>query len=178
MLCICISHRSNIPYMKIIPQGFQSFPSPSSPFSPPSPCLFPDTCALNDLMDLASESDPCHAEPRSLPVGIPFKLRSDFYPVGSHCKDMDLFQKLIERDLTHLARKSVVSCMQDNLTVDDSKTAIKDLKDDDSIVIRNADKGGLVVIMDSKAYKIESMPQLSDSGTYTYLRGVPTQSLK
>lgn len=37
-------------------------------------------------------------------MDILFKLRSDFYPLGSRGKDLDMFQKLVEGDLTRLAR--------------------------------------------------------------------------
>lgn len=72
--------------------------------SPPSPRLFTEVCALQDLVDLASKSGPCPLDPTNELSNISFKLRSDFYPVASRGKDLDLFPKLVVRDLTHLAQ--------------------------------------------------------------------------
>lgn len=77
-------------------------------------------------------------------------------------KDMDCFQKLVEGDLTHLAKRSFSSHTHDNLSFSE-RTALNNLKNDDSVAIRNADKGGLVVIMISEAYKNEAQRQLPDS---------------
>lgn len=47
---------------------------------------------------------------------------------------------------------------------------------DDRIVIRNADKGGAVVVLDS--YRNQAICQLSDSNTYLKLRGDSTPLFK
>lgn len=83
--------------------------------SPPSPSLFTEVCALQDLIELASESSPRLNDPTDMSNHIPFRMRSDFYPVASRGRDLNLFQKLIERDLTQLARSCQKSPMQDNL---------------------------------------------------------------
>lgn len=69
---------------------------------------------------------------------------------------MDTFQRLVEGDLANLAKKSSTKCIFDNLTVEEKK-AIRALKDDNSEVIRNADKGGLVMVMDTETYRNEAI---------------------
>lgn len=74
--------------------------------SPPSPINFTEACALNDLIELMEESDPFPVDPTDSQDKLLFKSksRSHFYPVTSRGKDKDLFQKMVEGDLTHLAR--------------------------------------------------------------------------
>ncbi|OCT57277.1 hypothetical protein XELAEV_18003742mg [Xenopus laevis] len=47
------------------------------------------------------------------------------------------------------------------------------LKKDKSLVIKNADKGGMVVVQDAVIYKKEAMRQLNDREAYTVLRSDP-----
>lgn len=105
----------------------------------PFPQFFTEICALSDLTNLAFES--CSDVDINLwhPI-VSFKLKSDFYPVGSRVKDMDTYQKLVERDLTNLAR-NVPRNASENLTADE-KLSLESLNKDISIVIKNADKGG------------------------------------
>ena len=150
--------------------------SPGSPTTGESvslPILFPEVCALQDLTDLAIESDPCPIDPTDGDSHIPFKLRSEFYPVGSRGKDLDLFQKLVERDLTHLSRACHRKHTGCNLSKDEID-ALKVLSEDKSITIRNSDKGGTVVILDSSTYSNEALRQLSDIHTYSLLKSDPT----
>lgn len=50
--------------------------------------------------------------------------------------------------------------------------SLKNLEEDDTIVIRNSDKGGLVVVMNVHLYRKEAICQLSESSTYIELRGI------
>lgn len=90
---------------------------------------------------------------------------------------MDLFQKLVERDLTHLARKSPAKSIFKNLTGPE-KLPLRNLSEDDSIVIRNANKRGSVVVLDSEVYGTEAISQLSDPETNLPLKSDTTQSFK
>ncbi|CAH2314420.1 Hypothetical predicted protein [Pelobates cultripes] len=53
----------------------------------------------------------------------------------------------------------------DNLTRSE-RTSLQDLKEDNSITIRPADKGGAIVIQDYTDYRTEILGQLSDTKTY------------
>lgn len=83
----------------------------------------------------------------------------------------------MERDLTNLARSHNRGHTQNNLTADE-KEALKSLNEDTNIVIRNADKEGSVVVLNSAMYKEEAIRQLSDTTTYLKLSGDPTTSFK
>lgn len=84
-----------------------------------------------------------------------------FYPVASRGRDLDLFQKMVEGDLTRLACSCHKRPITHNLTHAE-RLALKTFAADKSIVIRNVDKGGTVVVLDSEAYK-EALRQLSDT---------------
>lgn len=92
---------------------------------------------------------------------------------GRAGKDLDLFQKMVKRDLTHLARHWREKSMPNNLSRLEKK-ALNDLEMDTNIVIRNVDKGGMVVVLNSDSYKSEALRQLSDSHTYHPLKNDPT----
>lgn len=81
---------------------------------------------------------------------------------------MDLYQKLVVRDLSNLAR-NISPNSTTNLSID-GKTSLHSLQKDSSIVIKNADKGGVVVVMDASAYREEALRQLSDKDTYCELK--------
>lgn len=89
---------------------------------------------------------------------------------------MDLYQKMVERDLSHLA-KNISNSTNDNLSAGE-RSSLDILQKDSSIVIKNADKGGAVVVLDASSCKEEALRQLSDQTTYHRLRGDPTGSFK
>ena len=60
----------------------------------------------------------------------------------------------------------------------DQRNALKDLIDDDEIIIRPADKGGGTVIMDKNYYETEITNLLTDKDFYKQLDGDPYQKLK
>lgn len=136
--------------------------------SPPSPISFNEVCALNDLIELSDESDPPPVDPTDSKDKLTIKFRSDFYPVASRGKDLYLFQKLVDGDLTRLAHNCHKRPIKDNLTQNE-RLALKTLTADTSIAIRNADKGGIVVVLDTETYTQEALHQLSDTQTYQLL---------
>lgn len=58
------------------------------------------------------------------------------------------------------------------------KKTLECLVENTTIVIKNPDKGGSVVVLDSQSYKDEALRKLSDVTTYCKLRGDPTESFK
>lgn len=85
-------------------------------------------------------------------------------------------QRAVEWDLTALASQAMGGDTEwcDNLTKEEKKSLEK-LEEDDTIVIRNSDKGGLIVVMDTDTYIGEATRQLSDTCTYVHLWGDPTK---
>ncbi|XP_068098889.1 uncharacterized protein [Hyperolius riggenbachi] len=93
-----------------------------------------------------------------------------FYPVQARTTAVDTFQDLVESELVQLQKTSRAS---PNLTKREHD-ALQSLQNNDSIVIRNADKGGAVVVLDSEMYRAEALRQLDDKETYQILPGDPT----
>lgn len=102
-----------------------------------------------------------------------------FYPVQNRNDIVDLFQNIVESELVKLQEL----CQQDNnrnkinLTKQET-TALKALKMRSDIVIRQADKGGTVVILDTASYKQEALRQLEDHITYRPLSSDPTATIQ
>lgn len=85
---------------------------------------------------------------------------------------MNLFQKLVEGELTHLACIKTQGRVPDNPTPEERRS-LKSLNDDKSIVIRNTDKRGSVAFLDSVTYENEALRQLSNTNIYCKLGGDP-----
>ena len=75
------------------------------------------------------------------------KNKSNFYPPRHRNKFLDTTIDFInQQNLNNLSKN------KNNLSKDDWQ-ALKELKNDESIVIKEADKGGAVVLMDSAHYE-------------------------
>lgn len=108
-----------------------------------------------------------------------YKTRKDFYPINFHTPEMNQFQKSVERKLTTLAQSSLSgqTDWHDDLTRGE-RSSLKDLEEDQSIVIRNSDKGGLVVVMKVGEYRAEAIHQLSNTSTYLVLKSDLTKRFR
>lgn len=58
------------------------------------------------------------------------------------------------------------------------RIAFENLSKDESIIIKPADKGGEIVIMDRDDYIAEVRQQLADSSSYSKIRSVPTSHIR
>lgn len=88
---------------------------------------------------------------------------------------MDVFQDWVEEDLKALhARVHSSKLSRGNLSGVEDK-ALKDIKNNSDIIIRVADKGGAVVVLDWGLYRKLNMSLLGYRDTYTKLSGDPTQ---
>lgn len=97
---------------------------------------------------------------------------TDFYPVNSRCPEMDKCQTLVESDLISLAVRLHDSShiQHDNLTQKE-RAALRELERDTSITIRNSNKGGLMVVMNTEMYRLEALHPLINTDTYIRLKG-------
>ncbi|XP_053567775.1 structural maintenance of chromosomes protein 4 [Bombina bombina] len=107
------------------------------------------------------------------PVELNCKIQSSFEP--TNCSpSTKTFIRLVTQDLdnerTHTQWKN-------NLTHEERK-AITTLQVDDSIIVRPADKGGTIVLLNDSDYREDIMEQLSDLSTYTPLTSDPTFEYK
>ncbi|OCT98540.1 hypothetical protein XELAEV_18010776mg [Xenopus laevis] len=127
---------------------------------------FKELCCLSDLSTLENESINVNSPGEPL-IGkstlINKKSNSDFYPLQSRCSSMDMFQDLVEQDLKKL--NTNVSYRDNwNISLEERK-ALKFLKSATDITIRQADKGGSVVVMNTVDYIAEAKRQLNDLET-------------
>ena len=81
---------------------------------------------------------------------------------------VDATESLVQRYRQHYDRFLVLHHRGDNLSKDERR-ALDELRNNDSIVIKPADKGSSTVVMDKSAYVTEAYRQLSDSTYYRKL---------
>ncbi|KAJ1143941.1 hypothetical protein NDU88_010243 [Pleurodeles waltl] len=74
-----------------------------------------------------------------------FKPRSKFTPAHTH-SNIELFAKRVSLDLHHTLNTRIYNWRQVNNLLTTERAALRNLKNDQSIVIREADKGGRPVL--------------------------------
>ncbi|XP_075461370.1 uncharacterized protein LOC142497453 [Ascaphus truei] len=141
----------------------------------PIPLGFEDQCRQQDLTDLFNENNTIDDPIDFLgSTNSGFKKKSVFCPSFMRGQYIDIFQKGIERDLSLLAKGIGTRGFQrGNLTVE-QRAALKSLVDNDSVLIRKADKGGATVVLDREYYIAEAQRQLGDPEAYRTLDRDPT----
>lgn len=91
---------------------------------------------------------------------------------------LEVFKKMVLMDMDKkYFKKPQASKLHSNLKKEEYK-ALNDLKKNDEIIIKKADKGGGLVIMDKSDYIKEAERQLSDANTYMKLSKDPTSDLQ
>lgn len=106
-------------------------------------------------------------------MSTPFKCKSTFTP---NIQDPALitFEKLVLCDLNILESKRPKN--KNNLSWD-QLSLLKELNQDPTIVIKPADKGRGLVILNSDVYKAEAYKQLGDTTSYMQIEQDPTRSI-
>ena len=108
-----------------------------------------------------------NSEPKS--TFNPFKRTTGWTPLIGNEPALDTYVKLLENaTLNHKTKK-----IQHNITKEES-VALSNLKNNIDIIIKPADKGGAVVILNREDYLKEAFRQLSDPDTYKKLPNDPT----
>ncbi|XP_053555953.1 tight junction protein ZO-2 [Bombina bombina] len=102
----------------------------------------------------------------------PFKKPSTFEPPTTN-PSIKTFTRLVQQRV----RQGEHGPTRNNMTTSDWE-AVQSLRNDSTIVIRPADKGGAVVLQDYQEYKAEIDRQLADNSTYRALSCDPTISYK
>lgn len=101
-----------------------------------------------------------------------FKPKSTFTPnVSVH--SIQTFEKVVMRDIKMTESKRFK--YKFNLSMQEKEALVK-LANDGEIIIKQADKGGSIVILDRKDYEFEVLRQLNDATAYVKLSGDPTKS--
>ena len=117
-----------------------------------------------------SEQDDVGGNFSNLPA---FRKKSSWSPEKNREVAIEAYLEALEREIL-----TPVSDMtyRRNLTRDEQQ-ALQNLRDYDDIIIKQADKGSAVVIMDKEAYLQEAMRQLNDSEIYQPLVKDPTRDM-
>ena len=102
-----------------------------------------------------------------------FKTKSTWCPERNREMAIEAYVDALER--TILSHDLNVKCHR-NMTQDE-QTALENLRGYVDIIIKQADKGSAVVVMDREVYIHEAMGQLTDSEVYTLLDGDPTRDM-
>lgn len=100
----------------------------------------------------------------------PFRPKSTFCPTSLNAS-INTFCRIVENDIMQLTEKRQVT--SPNLSKEE-RTALTELMNDKSIVIKPADKGGGICIQDADKYREEILSQLSDTRFYKKLHHDPT----
>ncbi|CAH2250348.1 Hypothetical predicted protein, partial [Pelobates cultripes] len=115
-----------------------------------------------------------------LPLDTGLKPKSTFTPHNVNAS-IDLFTNLVKKDVYKLRKKhqGTHSCQRQNVNFTKQDWLnINNLKRDTSIIIKPADKGGALVIMDRTYYIKEIETQLTDNTNYLPIGQDPTHTLK
>ncbi|XP_068099729.1 uncharacterized protein [Hyperolius riggenbachi] len=108
---------------------------------------------------------------QSLEQSTKFKLKSSFTPPGTF-PSIETYIKSVKFDIQ---RNQQMIPTRNNLTRRE-RTCLQDLKNNDRIIIKPADKGGAVVIMNYQDYSSGIRAMLADSTSYTCIQSDPTPS--
>uniref|UniRef100_A0A8C5PUJ4 Reverse transcriptase domain-containing protein n=1 Tax=Leptobrachium leishanense TaxID=445787 RepID=A0A8C5PUJ4_9ANUR len=101
------------------------------------------------------------------------KEKSTFFPKSMISSEITTFEQMVLSDLEKMEHKK----SRDNLTHQERK-ALRELMQDNDIVIKPADKGGGIVIMTADYYNNEAMRILGDATTYRHLKKDPSMDFK
>ncbi|CAH2282575.1 Hypothetical predicted protein [Pelobates cultripes] len=117
------------------------------------------------LTDLLEEQNPSKSLTK-------LKPQSWFTPNLKDTPHVDLFVEMTTSDLAkmHLERP-----VDNNLTIMEQK-ALKELKTLDNVIIKPADKGGNIVLLNRDMYIDMCMAHISDESNYSVLPSDPTAS--
>ena len=117
-----------------------------------------------------TDQDDVEGEFSSLPA---FRKKSSWSPGRNRELAIEAYVEALERDI--LAH-DFGTPYQRNLTREEQQ-ALQDLRTYDDIIIKQADKGSAVVVMDKEAYVQEAMRQLTDKEIYQPLPMDPTSAM-
>lgn len=132
---------------------------------------FQDLVTLTNLCSLQAESN---LEQCTAPSKTFMTKYSDFYPLQSRTVSLELFQDKVEEELVAFKRH-IVTCSNNktyNLTGPERK-AIQEPREMPDIVIRQADKGGAITILDKGLYLCQNLELLQDEKIYKKLSSNP-----
>uniref|UniRef100_A0A8C5M182 Reverse transcriptase n=1 Tax=Leptobrachium leishanense TaxID=445787 RepID=A0A8C5M182_9ANUR len=131
------------------------------------------TIRLKCLFSGRADGDTSTVPFNSKALGL--REKSSFMPQNvEHA--VETYVDIVEREMLNVYSRSHFTRASPNMSAMDF-SILKILRSDPSIIIKPADKGGALVIMNSKDYMKEIQRQLSDSETYRRLDRDPTSEI-
>ena len=112
----------------------------------------------------------------SAPLEVPKNLyiRSSWTPPTHRNPALELYCQSMEKEATHFIPSPYLP--KDNLTKNE-RAALKELTSDPSLTVREADKGGRLVIMNTVDYDASMRSMLANPGVYGTLSSDPTHTI-
>ncbi|KAM4034656.1 LOW QUALITY PROTEIN: uncharacterized protein ACNLHF_021323 [Anomaloglossus baeobatrachus] len=109
---------------------------------------------------------------------LDLRVPSSFNPPKTY-HPIETYVALVSRDINHTLRTVDEGQfkIKRNVTIEESR-AIRDLKNNPNIVIKPADKGGSIVVLNKKYYIDEILSQLGDTSTYVPISRDPTSHIQ
>ncbi|CAJ0941725.1 unnamed protein product [Ranitomeya imitator] len=102
---------------------------------------------------------------------VELKKKSDFIPPTSSTV-IDAFERIVRSEVEEIRSEATCEFRYPNITKEEF-VGLQELVHDDDIIIKPADKGGAVVIMDRLKYIAEINRQLGDENVYKKLESDP-----
>lgn len=136
---------------------------------------FNDQITLLTLQDLQRENNGSLASNVTADMVQYGTTNPSFYPIKSRASVLDDFQYLVEQELRNLSEED--RAMAKNLTPVQF-SAIKQLRENNNLIIRQSDKEGTVVVLDKDLYSHQVMTILNQQDTYRKLQADPTLSFR
>lgn len=106
-----------------------------------------------------------------------FRGKSTFIPPKNRNASIETYCRLVQTDMSKVFQNKRNYKVHDNLTKEERK-ALDELKRDNTIVVKPADKGGGVVLLNVKDYELEINRQLDNTLFYKKLKSNPTETFK
>ncbi len=134
--------------------------------------------APNSIQDAPEQGEKNDSDLRlSAGPRTPFRGKSTFIPPNKRNASIDTYCRLVEKDVSLLLKNTKEYKVANNLSKE-QRMELNSIKNDKSVVIQSADKGGAIVVMDCAAYDSEIKRQLSNTTCYRKLNRNPTLELK
>ncbi|XP_064464837.1 uncharacterized protein LOC135398377 [Ornithodoros turicata] len=106
----------------------------------------------------------------------PFKPTSDFTPDANRDKALDMYIKAVQRDVLDAYNNSSNRKTKPNLTAAEQRS-LSDLQNCGDIIIKRANKGGAIVVMNKEDYLNEGFRPLGCNTFYEPLDSDPTNKI-
>lgn len=141
--------------------------------------FFSNTPSTTYTLTESADSSPSTRDAENDTPPTKFRGKSTFIPPRNRNASIETFCRLVQTDMSkvfHNKNKSEYM-VHDNLTKEERK-ALDELKRDNTTVVKPADKGGAVVVMNVMDYEMEINHKLANTVFYKKLKSNPTDTFK